>query len=519
VSDTPPEEPRDAPEAVEEAEPVEPAEERVEREPTQSVEEDHSDGDRRNEEGEGAGSASGPAAAVPDMNPTSRLSHHLSYEITQAVVVAAVLAILAFVILGGRLADVYLWLRSSAPTSGQVTLLTVGEESLYLFDPSDPSPQITPRALLAELVRFVDAAGASVVVLDFLLDRPCEDDALLAAAARDHGAVVGAERFVVSDPDSGREFAAGPAAGFGDAIASGFANLHEEQHALFSSGDLLVRRTPLVRRVAWARQEGAWPMGLVGGDQADAQVRASMPLLAAWMHTSGGSAADLQRLLDDGCGGSPLGCELDAAGMGLPALPGDVHELLEINFRGPEGRDDIPTLRAAQVLRAAGESALMRSVGVELPLTVPADMAEVLRGRVVVICRVDEVAAASGDRFVTPYSFPLMLGADMTGGRIQAQVIDNLLAGHHIRHLGAWLPLLLTGLLLAGIWITRRRLREDLHTVLWCAAAAALVLAGFALFWATDGLVADLELPVAAIVVALVALRLHGWALEDQIAD
>ncbi len=508
-----------------------------EGEPTPSVEEGRSDGDRRNEEGEAGDAVEVPGeatevpeeaaeaptppapAAAPDMNPVSRLSHHLSYEITQAVVVAAVLAILAFVLLGGRLADVYLWLRSSAPTSGQVTLLTVGEEALYLFDPSDPAPQVTPRALLAELVRFVDAAGASVVVLDFLLDRPSEDDDLLAAAARDHGAVVGAERFVVSEPGSGREFAAGPAVGFGDAVATGFANLHEEQHALFSSGDLLVRRTPLVRRVAWARQGGAWPMGLVGGDQVDAAVRPSMPLLAAWMHTSGGSAADLQRLLDSGCGGSQLSCEIDTTELGLPGLPGALHELLEINFRGPEGSDEIPTVRAAQVLRVAGESALMRSVGVELPLAVPADMAEALQGRVVVICRVDEVAAAAGDRFVTPYSFPLMLGADMTGGRIQAQVIDNLLAGHHLRHLGAWLPLGLTVLLLVGIGVTRRRLREDVHTAVWCAAAAALVLAGVVLFMATDGLVADLELPVAAVVVALIALRLHGWALEDQIAD
>lgn len=486
-----------------------------EEEPTQSVEEERSDGDRRNE----VEPDPDPESSTPDMNPASRLSHHLSYEITQAVVVAAVLAILAFVVLGGRLADVYLWMRPAAPTSGQVTLLTVGEEALYLFDPSDPAPQVTPRALLAELVRFADAAGASVVVLDFLLDRPCEGDELLAAAAREHGAVVGAERFVISDPGSGREFAAGPAAGFGHTVVTGFANLHEEQHALFSSGDLLVRRTPLVRRVAWARQGGAWPMGLVGGDQADAQVRPSMPLLAAWLHSSGGSATDLQRLLDDGCAGAPLSCELGAAELGLPELPGDLHDLLEINFRGREGSDEIPTVRAAQVLRAAGESALMRSVGVELPLTVPADMAEALRDRVVVICRVDEVAVAAGDRFVTPYSFPLMLGADMAGGRIQAQVIDNLLAGHHVRHLGAWLPLGLTGLLLAGIWITRRRLREDVHTALWCAAAAALVLGGIALFRATDGLVADLELPVAAVVVALIALRLHGWALEDQVAD
>ncbi len=505
-------------------------------EPTQSVEEGRSDGDRRNEEpgeieesgepeAEPTQSVEKPPADVParparlDMNPTSRLAHHFSYEIAQALVVGAVVAILAFVVLGGRFADLYLWLRPAAPVSDQVTLLTVGEEALYLFDPTDPTPVVTPRALLAELVGFVDAAGASVVVLDILLDRPAEGDERVAAAAREHGAVIGAERFVVSEPGRGREFAAGPAAAYGDTLATGFANLHEEQHALFSSGDLLVRRTPLVRRVAWARQENPWPMGLVGGDQIDAQVRASMPLLAAYMHASGGSAADLQRLLDEGCTGAPLTCDLDADALGLPPLPGGLHDLLEISYRGPEGADLIPTVRAAQVLRAAGESALMRSVGVELPLTVPDDVAAVMRDRVVVICRVDEVAARAGDRFVTPYSFPLLLGADMAGGRIQAQVIDNLLAGHHLRHVGAWLPVVLTALLLAGIWATRRRLREDLHCAVWLAAPAALVVAGAVLFRVTDGLVLDLGLPVAACLVALLVLRLHGWALEDTTPD
>ena len=543
MSDTSPEEPRAAGAPEVEVE----VEAEAEAESTQSVEEGRSDGNRRNEEAgiveepgvvekagivEEVGVVEGPGVVVGagvvvgpgvgprlDMNPTSRLTHHLSYEITQAMVVGAVLAILAFVLLGGRFADLYLWLRPAAPVSDQVALLTVGEEALYIFDPADPAPEVTPRALLAELVRFVDAAGASVVVLDFLLDLPADGDDLLADAAAAHGAVVGAERFVVSDPGSGREFAAGPAAAYGDTVATGFANLHEEQHALFSSGDLLVRRTPLVRRVAWARQENPWPMGLVGGDQIDAQVRPSMPLLAAYMHTSGNAAVDLQRRLDEGCSGAPLTCDLEAADLGLPGWPGGLHDLLEIHYRGAEGADLIPTVRAAQVLRVAGESALMRSVGVELPLTVPDDVAAVMRDRVVVICRVDEVAARAGDRFVTPYSFPLLLGADMAGGRIQAQVIDNLLAGHHLRHAGTWLPVALTTLLLIGIFATRRRLREDLHCAVWCAAPLALVVAGVVVFRATDGLVLDLGLPVAASLVALVVLRLHGWALEDTTPD
>ena len=54
---------------------------------------------------------------------------------------------------------------------------------------------------------------------------------------------------------------------------------------------------------------------------------------------------------------------------------------------------------------------------------------------------------------------------------------------------------------------------------MWLAAPAALVVAGAVLFRVTDGLVLDLGLPVAACLVALLVLRLHGWALEDTTPD
>ena len=128
----------------------------------------------------------------PSMEPVSHLTHHLAYEVAQAMVVAAVLACLAFAGLGGRFADLYVWLRGPAPVSDQVSVLSIGDEALYLWDPADPAPEITPRALLAELVRFLDAAGARVIVLDILLDLPAAGDDVLAAAAASHGAVIGA---------------------------------------------------------------------------------------------------------------------------------------------------------------------------------------------------------------------------------------------------------------------------------------------------------------------------------------
>jgi len=447
------------------------------------------------------------------MEPVSRLTHHVAYEVTQALFTAALLATLGFVALGGQFADLYLWSRGSAPTTDEVVLLTIGEEALYLVDPADAQPEVTPRGLLAELVRFLDAAGASVVVLDILLDRPAPGDDALAAAIRDHGAVIVAERIALSQPGSGREFAAGPAPGLGD-VATGFANLQEEESALFSGGDMLVRSAPLARRVARARLHGSWPMNLAGGEQTDGEVRPSLALAAAWMHTHGGDHAALLRQLAGACDGSPMVC--GHADLGLPALPGPLHEPLEINFRGPEGADGIPAVDAARALRVMGECALLRSVGVEMPVSVPDDLAARLAGKVVVVCRVDGTA---DDRFVTPYSFPLLMGTDMAGGRVQAQLIDSLLGGTHVRHVGAWSGWLLALALAAGVVATRRRLRDDVHTIGWLALTAGLLLLGVALFRLTDGLTLDLGLPITVSLVTLLAVRVHAWALEDQVAD
>ena len=458
------------------------------------------------------------------MNPASRLTHHLGYEAAQAVFVALFLGVLAFVALGGQFGDIYVWLRAGAATSGEVSLLTIGEESLYLYDPHDAQPEVTPRGLLAELVRFADAAGARVIVLDILLDQAQPDDPVLAEAARAHGAVIAAERFVVTDPATGREFAAGLAPGFGHDIATGFANLQEEENALFSGGDLLVRRAPLVRRVARARLTGPWPTNVVGGEQTDSEVVPSLALLGAWLHVARGRSeqtdpSTLRRTLAAACGGGALACDLGAEGLGLPRIPGGLARPLEINFRGPESEDGIPTVRAAQALRVMGESALLRALGVEAPIAVPDDLASELRDRIVVVCRVDAGAAQSGDRFATPYAFPALMRADMTGGRIQAQVIDTLLSGRHVRHTGPWLAWPLAALLIAGVWWSQRRLRDDVHSLAWLIAGVALVALGAAVFRVTDGLVLDVGLPLTAMLVAVLVTRVRAWALEDVSPD
>lgn len=456
------------------------------------------------------------------MNPASRLTHHLAYEATQAVVVAAFLGVLAFVAFGGQFGDIYVWLRGGAPISGEVSLVTIGEEGLYLYDPADSLPDVTPRGLLAQLVSFADAAGARVIVLDILLDRTQPDDAKLAEAARAHGGVIGAERFVVTEPASGREFSAGLVSGFDGSVAAGFANLQEEENALFSGRDLLVRRAPLVRRVARASLSGPWPGNLVSGEQSDSEVVPSLALLGAWLHVARGKdpSADpdtLHRNLAEACGETPLRCDLQATDVGLPRIPRGLDRPMEINFRGPERGDGLPTVRAALALRVMGESALLRSLGVEAPLTVPEELASLLRDRVVLICRVDAGAAQAGDRFATPHS-PMLMRADMSGGRIQAQVIDTLLSGRHVRHTGPWLAWPLAALLIAGVWWSHRRLRDDVHSVAWLAIAAVLVAAGALLFRLSDGLVLDLGLPLTALLVTLITVRLKAWALEDSTA-
>jgi len=456
-------------------------------------------------------------------NPTSRLSHHLAYEATQAVVVAALLFALAFVTLGGQFGDIYVWLRGSAPVSGEVSVLSIGEEALYLYDPDDPLPEITPRGLLAELVRFAAAAEARVIVLDILLDRARPEDARLAEVARAHGAVIGAERFALTEPASGREFAAGLAPGFGDSIGTGFANLQEEENALFSGRDLLVRRAPLVRRVARAALTGPWPANLVSGDQADAEVMPSLALLAAWLHAARArdataTPAALRRSLARACDGTPLQCDLDEADLGLPRIPGGLERPLEINYRGPESGDGLPTVRAAQALRVMGEAALLQTLGIEAPIAVPEELKAQLRDRVVVICRVDAGAASAGDRFATPHS-PLLGRSDMSGGRIQAQVIDTLLSGRHVRHTGHWLAWPLAALVAVAVWWTSRRLRDDVHSLAWLVVGVGLVALGAALFRLFDGLVLDLGLPLTALLLTLIVVRVKEWALEDQVPD
>ncbi len=443
--------------------------------------------------------------ASPDeecQEPGSHLVRAMAYETLVVTVTAVSAAVLLFVLSRGQFEDLYLAARGSAPASDQVTLVTIGEEALYLYDPATPRPEVTPRPLLASLVRFLDAAGAEVIVLDVLLDQEAPGDAALVEAAADFpGTVVAAERFVTSEPSSRHDFLPGLHPVFEDHILGGFANLQIEQPWLFSEAHL-VRSAPMIREVSRARLAGSFPSNVVGGEQSEGWQAASLALVAATAKVGG----PLSRLQEPGIGASTLG---------LPETPAPLSEPLVINFRGPERADPIPTVRAAAILRAMAQVELARSLDIEIQLTVPEERRAALQGRGVVGGRVDGVGEDGADRFVTPYSWPMLASHDMAGVRVQAQIIDTLLSGRHLRSVSGW-PMWLLGLgLAAGVVLARRQLRDDLHALGTLTLALALCGLGMLIFKLTDGLALDLGPPLAGLLLTLVVVHVWVWAVDE----
>ncbi len=438
----------------------------------------------------------------------------MAYETLVVGFTAIAVAILAFLVSRGQLEDLYLKARGSAPVSDQVAVLTIGPEALYLWNSEQPQPEITPRDMLAELVRFADQAGASVIVLDVMMEAPQEGDAALAeAVAQANAPVISATRFVPTAPTSKREFQPGLSPTIGDGLHTGFANLQVEQPWLFADGQL-VRHAPLVRQVSTARvPTGAWPGNIVGAEQADDALLPSMTLLAAMLHV--GSS---EQSLLSACPIAPgqvLACSKGTDSLGLPATPLPLEQGMVINFRGPEGHDGIASVRAASVLRAVGPAALARQMGMEMPAQAP-ELEAALKDKVVLIGRVDRIGEGDADRFVTPYSFPTLVQADMAGVRVQAQVVDTLLSGRHIRQPRLW-PWWLVGLGLAvGVVVSGRFVRDDVHATGWSLLAVVLGVLGVLIFKWSDGWSLPLGPPLAGLLLALLAVHGYGWSVEES---
>lgn len=355
-----------------------------------------------------------------------RLARDVAHEVVVNVLAAVALAGMAFVLLGGRIEDVFIRLRGDADVTGDVKVLAIDEETLYLWDPANSAPETTPRALLATLVGFLHAAGARTVAVDILLDQPAEGDAVVAEAFAAHGGIVVAEKFL-----SGEPFLPGTVPVIAEHASSGFANLGQEERTLLSD-ELRVRSALLVIGAGRASLSGPWPNNLLGSVQADHTVVPSFALAAAWRHLH--REGDLSALLASGCGGAPVRCTLSATSLGLPVVPGALHDALPINFRG----SSIDIVSASRALRLLGASAVAASLGMTLPPVIPQDIREQFADKLVVIGRTD---SGTDDHFVTPYAWPAMQHADMPGCVVQAQVIDTLLSGRHIRGPGpvvAW---------------------------------------------------------------------------------
>lgn len=431
----------------------------------------------------------------------ARVGQDVAHEVVVNVLAAAALGALAFVGLGGRVEDLYLRLGGAEPASSTVSVLAIDEEALYLWDPSNPEPVVTPRELLAEMVDFLRLAGARVVVVDVLTDTPAEGDEPLRAAVLAHGRVVVAERF--SPGAAGDPVPFAPASVLHDVALPAFANLGQEETTLFS-GDMLVREVPPVVAVARAALRGPWPQNVVGGFADDDAPVPALSLAAAYLATTGdgpGLAARLAAL----CGGTPARCSGGLADLGLPASDGALHDPLPIYFRGPPGADGVPTVPAARVLRLLAERALARSLGAEVPVAVPEDLVERVAGRVVLVGRVDD---AGRDRFVSPYAFPAV-SADVAGVSVHAHLVDRLLAGRHLRRVDGPAVWALGALLAALVLATSRRAGTP-HLLAWATVAAMTGALGFLGFHLAPGLVVDTGPLIASLCVATLAVHLYA---------
>lgn len=439
--------------------------------------------------------------------PWSHAGRLVAYEVYVILTTAIAATVFAFIGFKGQFLDLYTRFHQAAPISEEVVLVTIGTEALYLWNADEPEPEVTPRALLGEVVSFLDAAGANVVVLDFLLDRPAPDDDVLAAAAQAHGRVVIAERYSLAEPGTRVEFVPGTVPALEPFTHQGVANFQLESPTIFS-GESVVRRVPLVRRVTRAHLSGTFPANLVGARMSDDEVVPSMALAAAWLHRHPDTPFDdLLTGLTEGCTATPLRCDVDPTVIGLQGM-GPLHRALDINYRGSERGDLLSTVRAAEMLRVMAEPALLKQVGVaDAQVHVPERLRTMLEGKVAVVGRVD-----GSDHLLTPYAFPMYLRPDMAGPRIQAQVIDTMLSGRHIRRVPGFIPILLGMGLFAAVIASASRLRDDVHGILWLAVAVGLGFAGLALFLSTDGLTLELGFPIGALLTALFLVQIREWA-------
>lgn len=410
---------------------------------------------------------------------------------------------LGFTAFGGMFLDIYSNLAPPTEASGEVTLLTVGPEALYMWNSENPEPETTPRDLLAKLIDILDEAGARTIVLDVLLDGHTDNDELLMHAAQKHGSVIGAEQSIVNQPRTGRLFAKGisPTLQNADhtAIYPAQANLFFTEPLLFT-GDMIFRGVHLVQFYQRSTIYGTWPETIVGAKEE--VISPALCLSGAWLHNARKADPDtpyskLLHELKEGCSiveGSVQCVSTEVSY--LPTFQTELHQDFWLHHMGSERNDALPFLPASTLLMLAAENETFKQLGIpadQLPPTqFPESVSDLLKDKLVVVGRVDRMHTELSDRYPTTYSFPLFKHQDMAGVRIQAQLMDALLAGRKIQFLPLWIQLCLIG---GAFWMTILLYRKvDIlwQLPLWLLCFLTMLFLGYSLFVWGDGWVLEL---------------------------
>ncbi len=410
----------------------------------------------------------------------SRIGTDMARDTLAALLSFVLLGTFGFLGLGGSLVDAYQWslrLRTAAPAE-HTALVTIDEQALRMWNPEDPSPEITPRGLLAQVVRALDLAGAKVVVLDMLMAESSQEDVRLATAATAHGTVLVAERYVPSASRATLPFVQATTADL-DGLEPGLANLSMAASTFFSEV-LLVRGAPLLTEVHRARYRGRWPLSLTGEGSGQTLEMPALALLAA------------ARTVD-----------MDPTE--LPRVP--VSGVVRIPFRGRAAVDGIPTVTASRLLGVLGQQELVASLGGVVTAELPADLAADLVGRAVLVCRVD---GEGQDRFSTPLGLPLANHADMSGCRIQAHLVEGLASGELVRVRGRVLGWLLVPLVVLAVIRTRDWGTDRRYVGAWVGSAGLTFMLAVALFHLTGGVALALGPPLFAVLLTTFGVLVRG---------
>ncbi len=426
----------------------------------------------------------------------------VAHSIVGGVATTMLGSLLGFTLFGGLFLDIYSNLSPTSSSSGEVTMVTIGPEALYLWDSTNPNPDTTPREMLAELISILDQAGARTIVLDVLLDDVQEGDQLLAEVSRKHGAVIGAEKMMVNQPRTGRLFAKGlnPILHGGEqpAIYAGHANLFFTEPLLFT-GDHVFRGVHHAQFYQRSSVHGQWPDTIVGAKEE--VISPSLALAGAWLHRAqqkpDAHFHDLLRELRESCGVTEgiFSCTKDSVSH-LPSFQTTLHSDFWLHHMGSEHNDRIPFIPASTLLMLSAERAMFKKLGIPEdqlpPTTFPTEISTLLNDKLVIIGRVDRIGEEQADRYATTYSFPLFKKADMAGVRIQAQVMDALLSGRRLQFVPIWLQLILCLLSGFGTYTLYRRTPILWQIPLVLTAYLSAVGVGLLLYTWCDGWVLEL---------------------------